>query len=177
MRDAYLNITLEDSAPLFILHLEGYLAQLNVYKLKNQMERIYQQGGRFILVDMRELVFVDSAGLGVMMQVRTELTRLAGGLGIVHSESPQVRSSLISSQLIKVIPFYEDVTSARQAFGEKYHLRQKPPAAPAPAASEAAVIASADSGLTNAALLRRIELLEIRLGKLERYLSTSTGSA
>jgi anti-anti-sigma factor len=120
------SFELENHSPLAVLHLNGYLAQLEVYKFKAQVEKLAAEF-RYMIFDMDHLAFIDSAGIGALVQIRAELLKFGGALVLAAPNSPHVKSAFNSSQLGRVIPCFVNVEDARQFLAEKFGLKNATP--------------------------------------------------
>jgi anti-anti-sigma regulatory factor len=65
-----MNITkTERPIPIVILHLEGILDGANFNKLIEKSKMLFADGARNLVLDLSELTFISSAGLGALHQV------------------------------------------------------------------------------------------------------------
>lgn len=117
-----LHIQVKSNQPIAILTLEGVLARLDVYKLKKEIEDAIGDSNRFLVVDLRGVTFIDSAGIGVLCQVRPELMRQGGRLVLIRPNHSDVIYSLESASIDKVFEFYDDVEAAYDALNHKFNL-------------------------------------------------------
>jgi len=83
---------------------------------------------RDFVLDLHEVSFVDSAGLGLLVRLLARLRRSSGDLKLCRV-APNVERSLNVSRLSTVLAIYQDVDAAVEAF-------QRPPDEGAPAALE-----------------------------------------
>ena len=74
---------------------------------------------RDFVLDLHEVSFVDSAGLGLLVRLLARLRRASGDLKLCRV-APNVERSLNVSRLSRVLAIYEDVDAAVEAF-------QRPP--------------------------------------------------
>jgi anti-anti-sigma regulatory factor len=65
-----MNITkTEQPIPIVILHLEGILDGASYQKLNEKAQTIFAGGARDLILDLSDLTFLSSAGLGALHQV------------------------------------------------------------------------------------------------------------
>ncbi len=99
------------------IHLAGDLWGYEATKyLLEAVHELEAKGRRRVVVDLQDLVRVDSAGLGALASAFVSLTRASGKL-VLAAAPPKVRDLLSSTMLLQVIPLYPDVDSARRALG------------------------------------------------------------
>ena len=67
-----------------------------------------------IVLDLKEIQRIDSAGLGAIASAYVSVTR-ASGKFVLASATGRVRDLLSTAMLLQVIPLYPDVRSARAA--------------------------------------------------------------
>ncbi len=85
-----------------IMTLHGYLAQLEVYKLKRMIEEAIQDGRRYIVIDLRQVDFIDSAGIGVLLHLRKECAQAQGRSALVVRQPSGVSNVLTSANLFSI---------------------------------------------------------------------------
>lgn len=159
-----LNIETDAQHPIAIVKLEGYLAQLEVYKLKSLIDRLIGESYRFLICNLKGLTFIDSAGIGVLMHGRSEFSRIGGQAILVRSLSDQVNQSLNSATVYKIIETFDDAEAAAAMLRRKHGLA-------APAGTEAAGQASQEL----AALAELVKKLEEQLRQMEARLAALEG--
>lgn len=158
-----LTTEIENQHPLAIVRLAGFMAQLEVYQLKNQLDPLYKATVRFIIFDLEKLDFIDSAGIGVIAQARSECARLGGELVLTNPVTPQVVQALSYAGLGRVILIAEDVAAALVHLRSKHGLASPAqPAAPGAAEDVAALVGQIKT------LMERLAAVEERLTRLER---------
>jgi anti-anti-sigma factor len=160
MMERTLTIEIEAQHPVAILKLGGFMAQLEVYKLKSQIDKLFTKAFRFLVFDFRNLSFIDSAGIGVMMQLRAECQRNGGQLVLVKPTAAQVNQALAMASIYKVLDACDDTETALEELRKKHGLVKEG-------------IAAADAALVQdlAAQIRKLEEtvrgLEARVVALE----------
>jgi anti-anti-sigma factor len=66
------------------LALRGYLDAHTVSDFETRMDRLIEQGGRCYLIDINELNYVSSAGIGAIMSLTQRLRRSNGEIVLVR---------------------------------------------------------------------------------------------
>lgn len=162
-----MTVKVEDFSPVVRISLTGHLAQLEVYKLKCQVEDFIAHGKRFLVLDLKKIDYIDSAGIGSLLHMRTQTQRLGGDMCIVKPDSKNVFQILQLTSLQKIFTFHEDADTALKAIRKKNGLGSADdddaPVAVVPVAVNPTA-AEADS------LVSKLSEYEARIDKLEQRL-------
>jgi anti-sigma B factor antagonist len=75
-----------------------------------------QQGHRKVLVDLAAVSFVDSAGLGELVQASSTAKNHGGALKLA-SPTSRLREMLVLTRLTSVLGVYDDEAQAIASFG------------------------------------------------------------
>jgi anti-sigma B factor antagonist len=118
-----LNLQCDDSQQLVIVQASGFLAQLEVYKLKNQVDAIMHKGHRFFILDLSQVRFIDSAGIGVIVHLHTTCMQKEGRLFVINSTSAPVRQALRTATISDVLETFDDLESAKTSVVKRFGLR------------------------------------------------------
>lgn len=132
---ADLTLTVRDAGPATVVELAGEFDAYTAFELRRHLA-LYPPG-RFVhvVMDLRELGFVDSAGIAVIVALSKQATALGGTLRLVIPEN-HLLVKLRRMGLVKLWPIYEDVESALSAVARI--SRTGMPTAPTPVAAAAA---------------------------------------
>jgi anti-sigma B factor antagonist len=84
--------------------------------LKDKIHSLLQQGTKKILLDLGGVSYVDSAGLGQLVQVRTTASNGGGALKLVNV-TKRVKELVVVSTLVTVFDSYENEADALASFG------------------------------------------------------------
>lgn len=108
---ADLTVTIHDSGPATVIALAGEFDAYTAYELRRHLARY--PGGRFVhvVMDLRQLGFVDSAGIAVIVALGKQAAVRAGTLRLVIPEG-HLLIKLRRMGLIKLWPVHTDVESA-----------------------------------------------------------------
>ncbi len=93
-----------------IVGFHGRLSAADAGKVSDELNRIMENGGRNISIDMADLDFVDSSGLSVLINT-LKLTRSAGGDLVLVNVNPRVMALLELTRVNEIIDIYEDQSS------------------------------------------------------------------
>jgi len=112
-----LAIDLEVKQDVLIVRLSGELDHHTAEELREQVTDVLENRGiRHIVLNLRQLTFMDSSGLGVILG-RYKQIKNVGGQMVVCAVSPTVKRLFDMSGLFKIIRFEADEQFALQALG------------------------------------------------------------
>lgn len=100
-----------------ILDVVGDLTYANRAVFKAAVEKAKQAGCRHLMVNLEQVRFVDSAGLGLLVLVSQNFKLVQAQVSMVKPQS-YVREIMILANIPKMIPIYEreeDALTARAA--------------------------------------------------------------
>ena len=84
--------------------------------LHEKVRSLVQQGHMKLLIDLAAVSFVDSAGLGELVQAHS-ITRNGGGSLRLCSPTKRLHDLLIVTDLVKLFEKYDDEAQALASFG------------------------------------------------------------
>ena len=82
-----------------------------------QLRELLNAGAHRIVLDLRQASYVSAIGLGVVADAVKQARRVGGDVKIAVSR-PELRRVFDLGELDPLLEFYDDVESARQAFGD-----------------------------------------------------------
>jgi len=94
-----------------ILDVEGDLTYANQTVFKEAVEKAKQAGCRHLIVNLEQVRFVDSAGLGLLVLAAQSLKRLESQVSLLKPQS-YVREIMSLANIPKLIPIYESEEDA-----------------------------------------------------------------
>jgi anti-anti-sigma factor len=100
-----------------ILDVEGDLTYANQAVFKTAVEKVKQTGCRHLMMNLEQVRFVDSAGLGLLVLVAQSFKLLQAQVSILKPQS-YVREIMSLANIPKLIPIFEreeDALTARAA--------------------------------------------------------------
>jgi anti-sigma B factor antagonist len=83
--------------------------------LKDKIQSLLQQGYRKLLLDMGKVSYVDSAGLGQLVQVFATTSHLGGSLKLLNL-TKRLKDLLILTKLLTVFETYDSESAAMESF-------------------------------------------------------------
>jgi len=108
-----MNITLGMSGEIPVFSLAGRLDSLSSPILEEQLRPMLEEGagGARVVFDCRELSYVSSAGLRVLLLTRRSLGERGGGLALAGVSKP-VHDLLLLAGLDSILPIADSVEAA-----------------------------------------------------------------
>ena len=108
--------------PVTILHIRGWLDSQSEEQLLGAARTAYEEGARFLLIDMEELDTLTSAGIRAIQKVYQMFTPKGDHLKVSHlklcNAPPQIYNVLGITGFLHNVPMYESVDTAVEAFGD-----------------------------------------------------------
>ena len=84
--------------------------------LKDKVQSLLQQGHKHLLVDLAGVSFVDSAGLGELVQAYATTKNQGGALKLLQV-TKRLRDLLVVTKLLTVFETFDDEGAAMASFG------------------------------------------------------------
>jgi anti-anti-sigma factor len=113
-----LEISIRKSDDVTIVDLRGS-STLNDGEselLSSHLKKLLASGMHRLLLNLRELTYVDSSGIGILVATYASLRRQGGDLKLL-SPTDRVRKVLTLFRLQNIIPSFEDEAQALASFG------------------------------------------------------------
>ena len=111
---------IEGNVPVTVFHLRGWLDAQSEDDFVQWANKTYEQGARYLLLDLSELDTLTSAGMRAIQKVYKQYT--PKGIGKedqrlkMASAPPPVYNALKMTGFLLSIPMYESVQSALDSF-------------------------------------------------------------
>ena len=109
--------------PVTVFHIRGCLDAQSEEQLLAAARTAYDGGARYLLVDMKELDTLTSAGMRALQKVYQIFTPKEEHFKVAHlklcNAPPQIYNVLGITGFLHNIPTYESVDSALQSFGKQ----------------------------------------------------------
>jgi anti-anti-sigma factor len=123
--DTELNITSEqvqERKATTVLHLRGWLDQRGEEALVNTARQAFEQGTRFLVLDLQAVELLTSAGMRAIQKIHKVFEaggdqKKAAHLKICNAQ-PEIYHVLGVTGFLESLPNYEGVQSALASFGE-----------------------------------------------------------
>jgi anti-anti-sigma factor len=109
--------------PVTVLHIHGWLDGQSEDRLLENARDAYEAGARFLLINMKELKTLTSAGMRALQKVYRMYTpkeeRFLAPHVRVCQAPPQIYDVLGITGFLQNIPVHKDIDSALEAFGSE----------------------------------------------------------
>lgn len=101
-----------------VLYLAGAIGMTESSRLMDYLEQVLAQVPRLLIMDLSELHFITSMGLGTLISTHSKLAKLGGTLKLVNP-SRHVQEILEITNLTKLFPVFSSVEQALQSSADK----------------------------------------------------------
>jgi anti-sigma B factor antagonist len=119
----HINIT--DTQDAVILHLNGrFVLGTPTNDFREIIEKQFEASRRNIILDMQDVAYIDSSGLGEIVFAGTSAAREGGAMKLLHMN----RKTVNLMQLVKLHTVFDSYTDERSALASFSELRQMTPA-------------------------------------------------
>jgi len=111
-----MNLKTEKKNDIMIIYVkEERLDAHNSGELKSEMQKLYEGGAKNILVDLKDVRFIDSSGLGALVSGFKNAISHQGNLKL-SSLQPQVKSMFELTRLHRVFEIFASASEAQDNF-------------------------------------------------------------
>ena len=110
-----LQITERAVGDVTILNLKGRLVLEECVTLRDAVDALVQQGRPKLVLDLRDVIYIDSAGLGMLVAKYMSVRRRGGDMKVVHA-TPRSLHVLEITHLDKVFETFESEDEAVRSF-------------------------------------------------------------
>ncbi len=110
-----LSSVVREVAGVTIVSLDGRLEFGEATKLRQQVEALVQEGKKLLILELRNVSYIDSSGLGALMGCYTAARNGGGALKLLKP-SRRVRNVLTVVKLFPVFETFEDEDTAVASF-------------------------------------------------------------
>ena len=124
--DSDLRITSEQmqaDVPVTVMHLRGWLDAQSETQLLESARTAYDDGARYLLIEMSDLDTLTSAGMRALQKVYQIFTPKEDRFKVAHlklcNAPPQIYNVLGITGFLQNIPMYESMDAALQSFGKE----------------------------------------------------------
>ena len=111
MRIAKLEIKLRRVDSIYIIDLAGEMDLYNAFKLKTVVQKMIEKQIRLYVVNLDQVPYIDSSGIGALLQVYAEIKRKGLKLRIAGVKG-SVRKVIELTKLWQYFPIVPDVETA-----------------------------------------------------------------
>ncbi len=109
-----LKIEVEEKDNVMLLKLDGEVDVYTAPKLKSRLVELVDQGKFKIVVDLEQVDFMDSSGLGVLVGGLKRVRSHEGAIALICTQENILKIFRITG-LVKVFPIFEDQDQAIQS--------------------------------------------------------------
>ena len=114
---------MQADVPVTIFHVRGWLDAQSEEQLLGAARTAYDGGARYLLIDLRELDTLTSAGMRALQKVYQIFTPKDDHFKVAHlklcSAPPQIYNVLGITGFLQNIPMYESLEAALHSFGKE----------------------------------------------------------
>ena len=120
-----LQISIRESGDVTILDLRGSstIDGRESELLSSHLKKLRASGMHRLLLNLRELTYVDSSAIGILVGTYASLRRQGGDLKLL-SPTERVRKVLTVFRLQNIIPSFEDEAQALASFGCPWRITE-----------------------------------------------------
>ena len=114
---------IQAEVPVTVFHVRGWLDAQSEEQLLAAARTTYDEGARYLLIDMSELDTLTSAGMRALQKVYQIFTPKEDHFKVAHlklcNAPPQIYNVLGITGFLHNIPMYESLDAALQSFGKE----------------------------------------------------------
>jgi anti-sigma B factor antagonist len=103
-----------------VLDLKGRLWVLDLH-LRDEVQALLQQGCPFFVLNIAEVDYIDSSGLGQLISIWASVRKFGGNVVLLRPMS-KVRRLLVTTSLQTIFDVYEDEERAKAAVRRDWSL-------------------------------------------------------
>lgn len=116
-----MNIQERKLNDITVLDLDGTFALGGHAKLKHQVEAIITGGSRKLLINMANVRYMDSSGLGELIAGYTHMQRVSGKMKLLNLNK-RLNQLLVITKLISVFETFDSESAAISSFTSEAKL-------------------------------------------------------
>ncbi len=106
-----LSLSTSSRTPWTVLHVRGEIDMASAPQLRQEVVRLVDQGDRHLVLDLSEVAFCDSTGIGVMVAA-VKRARTAGGDVRLVCVNERLREMFAITRLDRVFDLFDLVDDA-----------------------------------------------------------------
>lgn len=106
-----MTISLEEKKGRLVLHLGGEIDVYNAYELRNEIDKAIEKKHYHLIMDLKNVSYIDSSGLGVLVSAVKSLISHQGSLKLVELNE-KIRSLTKLTGLEKFFEIYDNMEEA-----------------------------------------------------------------
>jgi len=111
--------TIEGAWP--VVKADGEIDLSNIDELRSALDAAIARSPKAVVIDFTDIVYIDSAGVAVVISAYRRVSKVGGALGIVKPSSPAVRRvlDLIGMQSLPSVVVADDMETVREGMSER----------------------------------------------------------
>ena len=117
MQPTNFSVTIRQAGSISLLDVSGRLTSFETGALRESISRLLKQDRKNIVLNLSELQYLDSSGIGELARVYVSVVKEGGQMKVVGL-SPKVEEILKITQLYQVFPEFPSEEAALQSFPE-----------------------------------------------------------
>jgi anti-anti-sigma factor len=100
-----------------VIHVDGELDILTAPQLGAQLDEVVRKRSGAVVLDLRDAVFIDSAGLHILLSAHRRLTQAARPLTVICGPGPVMRVIELARlvETLGVVPSFDDYEAAARS--------------------------------------------------------------
>jgi len=114
---------MQASVPVTVFHISGWLDSQSEAQLLETARLAYDEGARYLLINMSDLDTLTSAGMRALQKVYQIFTPKEDHFKVAHlklcNAPPQIYNVLGITGFLQNIPMYESMDTALDSFGKE----------------------------------------------------------
>ena len=118
-----LSEQVQASVPVTVFHIRGWLDAQSEAQLLENARLAYDEGARYLLINMSDLDTLTSAGMRALQKVYQIFTPKEDQFKVAHlklcNAPPQIYNVLGITGFLQNIPMYESMDTALDSFGKE----------------------------------------------------------
>lgn len=127
-----LKIEVQGHGSVIVVRLTGMLARLEVYKLKTNLDALVSRGKHFLVLDLTDISYIDSAGIGLIVRLREQVVKVGGGVSLVAPQAVHAQRPLEIASVSNLVQTYRNEADALKEMNECFGLIAAPEPMPPP---------------------------------------------
>jgi len=111
------SIKIRQSGTISLVDVSGRLTSFETAALRDSISRLLKQGHKNIILNLTDLQYLDSSGIGELARVYVSVVKQSGQMKVIGLSS-KIEEVLKITHLYQVFPEFPDEEAALQSFPE-----------------------------------------------------------
>jgi len=113
-----MTLTERSAGPVTIIDVVGKVTVAEANQLRDKVRSLLQQGRTQLVVNLAAVPYMDSAGLGELVQAYATVARQGGALKLMNTTA-RLRDLLVITKLITIFETFDSEAGALASFGAR----------------------------------------------------------